>query len=153
MAAPDIILEALVGRVEGFTDGHGEILPGLPIDRNLRSGNAHGDPHADAPGPRMLPGTVHRHATFLDSLEEMSQLLGSLGDVPDMARRQELALINDLRSNGHRASNLRAESATEARRAWFLRSGARSVATEGPSVRTPLPARTGGPDEAWGPRR
>jgi hypothetical protein len=115
MAAPDVILEALVGRVEGFADGHREIGPGLPIDRNLRSRNAHDDAHADPPGPRMLAGTVHRHATFLDSLKEMSQLLGSFVDVPRKARRQELALVNDLRSNGHHASNLWAGSATEAR--------------------------------------
>jgi hypothetical protein len=106
MPAPDVIFQALIGRVEGFADGHGEILPGLPIDRDLRSRNAHGDAHADAAGPGMLAGSVHRHATLFDSLEEMSQLLDSFVDVPRKPRRQELALVDDLRSNGHYASDL-----------------------------------------------
>ena len=105
MTATDIILEALIGRVEGFADGHGEVLPGPPVDCDPRSRNPDVDAHADASGPRMLAGTVHRHATLLDPVKEMFQLLGSFADVPGKVGRQELALIKDLHSNGHHASD------------------------------------------------
>src|SRR5579862_7442149 len=120
--AADVILEALVGRVEGFADGHGEIISGLPIDGDLRPRDADIDADPDASAERMLAGTVHPHATFLHSRKEMSQLFGSVRNVLGKERGEEMSLVNDLHSNGHHASDLRAGSAEEAGREWILSS-------------------------------
>src|SRR5580765_2853605 len=78
MMAADIIFESLIGRIEGFADGHGKILPGLPVDRDLRSRDTDDHAHPDASAKGMAAGTVHPHAAFLDPGEEMAQFLGSL---------------------------------------------------------------------------
>ena len=107
MAVADVILETLIGRVERFADGHREIPPGLPIDRDLRSRDADVNAHPDAPLQGMLAGTVHADATFLDSGEEMSQLVGPLCNVLGKAGSQKHALVEDPDPNGHPASKIR----------------------------------------------
>jgi hypothetical protein len=105
MAVADVILEALIGRVEGFADGHGEILAGLPVDRDLRARDADDDAHPDASAKGMAAGTVDSHAAFLDPIEEMAQLLGSLVDVFRQVRGQESVRIHEMNSNRHPSSD------------------------------------------------
>ena len=99
---PDVILKPLVGGVEGLADRHGEVLPGSMIDGNLRPRNGEIDSDAHSPAPGMLPGAVHHHATALDAVEEVRQLLGPFVDVLGKSRGQQVSLVHQFQRNGHR---------------------------------------------------
>src|SRR5579883_1765128 len=114
----DVILQALIGGVEGFADSHGEILAGLPVDRDLRPRDTDIKSHPDPSPQRMLPGAVYPDATFLDAREEVSQLLCPFVDVLGEARREQMSLINQLESDGHRASDPR-DDLSRARGLWL----------------------------------
>src|SRR5260221_1223176 len=89
-AAADVILDLLVGGIEGLADGHRKIRAGLLVDRDLRIRERHVDADPDAPPQRMIPRAVHRHPASLDALEEVTQLLGPLLDVHAEPCRHQL---------------------------------------------------------------
>jgi hypothetical protein len=101
-ADADVVFEALVGGVERFPDGHRQIGAGLTIDGDLGVRHADRDPNPEPALLNLGSGWIHSDPTLLDPLEEVSELLGPVLDVLGQMIVQQMRVVDDLQSNGHR---------------------------------------------------